>query len=159
MPWSPPAENALVRISRVGLVKDSLRLEIENGASDAVVAVAISYPFSGCFVGDAAIGSGDSKRIPGMDSIDIPAHGRTSYTDDHMASHLAVAAVMQKTRYVQADAVIGAVVFASGKKIKLGAKPKNISYTDSAGLPEKDICEKWPWEEVLDGGACLPASS
>jgi len=150
MPWSPPAENALVHISRVELVEDSLRLEIENGAPDAVVAVAISYPFSGCFIGHAAIGSGDAKRIPGMDSIDIPAHGRTSYTDDHMASHLAVAAIMQKTRYVQADAVIGAVVFASGKKIEIGAKPKNSSYTDPAGLAEKDICEKWPWEEVLD---------
>ncbi|MGC2448392.1 MAG: hypothetical protein WA477_12170 [Candidatus Sulfotelmatobacter sp.] len=139
-----------MHISRVELVEDSLQLEIENEASDAVVAVAISYPFSGCFVGHAAIGSGDAKRIPGMDSIDIHAYGRTSYIDDHMASHLAVAAIMQKTRYLQADAVIGAVVFASGKKIELGAKPKNSSYTDPARLAE-NICEKWPWEEVLDG--------
>lgn len=151
MPRSQAADNALVHISRVELVDDSLRLEIENGASDAVVAVAIGYPFSGCFVGHAGIESGDAKRIPGMDSIDIPAHGRIWYTDDHMASHLAVAAIMQKTRYVQADAVIGAVVFASGKKIELGARPKDSADSDTAGLVQSDICEKWPWEEALEG--------
>jgi hypothetical protein len=83
-----------------------------------------------------------------MDSIDIPAHGRIWYTDDHMASHLAFAAIRQKERYVQADAVIGAVVFASGKKIKFGAKNNS---DDPGRTVKKNICEKWPWEEVLDG--------
>lgn len=151
LPWSPPADPVSVRITRVELANDSFRLEIENDASDAVVAVSIGYPFSGCFVGHAGISSADAVRFAGMDSVDIPAHGRVWYTDEDMASRLADAAIMNKTRYVQARVGIGSAVFASGKTVQFGPKGKNLAENKPTAAVSADTCEKWPWEEVLDG--------
>lgn len=152
LPWSSPANNASVRITRVQLVNDSFRLEIENHSSDAVVAVGIGYLFSGCFVGHASIGSSaDGMRFPGMDSVDVPAHGRVWYIDRHMASYLATAATNNKTRYIQARGGIDSAVFANGKKVEFVEKVKKLAARNLAAAVGADTCETWQWEEALDG--------
>ena len=151
LPWSSQADNASVRITRIVLVNDSLRLEIENNSSDAVVAVGIGYPFSGCFSGLASIGSADAMRFPGMDSVDVPPHDRVWYTDRHMASYLATAATNNKTRYVQARAGIDSVVFANGKRVELVEKAKQLAQSNLEAAVSPGACEKWQWEEALDG--------
>jgi len=153
LPWASPADNASVRITRVALVNDSLRLEIENNSSDAVIAVGIGYPFSGCFSGLASIGSADAMRFPGMDSVNVPPHGRVWYTDGHMASYLATAATNNKTRYVQARAGIDSVVFANGKRVDFveNEKAKQLAQSNLEAAVRGGTCQAWRWEEALDG--------
>jgi len=148
---SHPDSSALVRVTRIELADDYLRLDIENTTPVPVIAVDIRYEHSSCLTeGFSATGGAvDTKRVPGMASIDIPAHSRVWYEDGHMASRLAYDAITQKTRYLQARAEIIAAVFANGKRIRWdtwGPEPKHPMESVDSG-----ICEKWLWNDALNG--------
>jgi hypothetical protein len=84
-----------------------------------------------------------------MASVDIPAHSRVWYEDDHMASRLAYDAIAQKTRYLQSRPEIIAAAFANGKRTRWeswGPKPKHPMEAVESG-----VCEKWLWNDVLNG--------
>ena len=84
-----------------------------------------------------------------MASIEIPAHSRVWYERQHMASHLAFDAIAQKSRYLQARGEIIAAVFANGRKIRWeGWQPKpNHGRMEAVDA----VCEKWPWNDALNG--------
>jgi len=147
---SHPDASALVRVTRIELADDYLRLEIENTTPVPVIAVDIRYELSSCLTeGFSATGGAvDTRGVPGMASIDIPAHSRVWYEHDHMASRLAYDAIAQKTRYLQARAEIIAAVFANGEETRwedFGPKPKHPMEAVESG-----VCEKWPWNDVLN---------
>jgi hypothetical protein len=150
-------ENALVRVTRVDLKGDYLKIEIENGTRRPVIAIALDYQFHGCFPGEASISGGDGRRVPGMYSVNIPAHGRVWYLDDHMASRLALAAIMQKSRYIRARPVIFAAVFANGNEIRFQA----TRHGNSNGSMPDGVCETWSWNDALNRvhGFQLPTST
>ena len=86
-----------------------------------------------------------------MDSIDIPAHGRVWFDDDHMASRLALAAIEDQTRYVQARVGVGAAVFANGKRFKLRAPPPEPnSWRQGMEPVSSSVCQKWLWNDALN---------
>jgi hypothetical protein len=115
-----PHKNALVHVTRVDLSGDYLKIEIENATPNPVMAVWLGYRFSGCFPGEGSISGGDGKkRIPGAHYVDIPAHSRVWYLDDHMASRLALAAILQKTRYIQRVLSWLALFFRTGMRFAL----------------------------------------
>jgi hypothetical protein len=146
---SPPDPASMVRITRIELEDDNMKLEIENTAPEPVIAVDIRYALSGCLVeGPWGVGSGaDTRREPGMTSIDIPARSRVWYEDQHMASHLAYTAITQKTRYLWSRPEVIAAVFASGTKARwesLGDIKHSVQAVESA------VCEKWRWNDELN---------
>lgn len=147
---SHPDASALVRVTRIELADDYLRLEIENTTPVPVIAVDIRYELSSCLTeGFSATGGAvDTRRVPGMASIDVPAHSRVWYEHDHMASRLAYDAIAQKTRYLQARTEIIAAVFANGEETRwedFGPKPKHPMEAVESG-----VCEKWLWNDVLN---------
>ena len=71
---SHPDASALVRVTRIELADDYLRLEMENTTPVPVIAVDIRYELSSCLTeGFSAMGGAvDTRRVPGMASVDIP---------------------------------------------------------------------------------------
>jgi len=158
VPQSPTDQHAVARITRIELDGDSLRLEIENMGPSDVIALTVRYEMIGCageYASTWSTGGGDTRRVPGMYSIDLPAHGRTWLEDDPRAPNLAFSALREKTRYVRVYAEVTATARRDGSIVQW--EEFGLSKHEAKPL-DPNVCANWPWEKSLDAVTAFSAS-
>lgn len=136
-----PSDLSTVRVSKVELDGEDIRVRIENTTSVPVRSVKIQYAYISCFDG------AKSTSHAGMASVDIPARGYTWYDDDRMASVLALSAAREKTRYLQVYASIYAAVFIDGSEAGFWDVGNRAS---EQPIPKVDdaVCQQYPWNDA-----------